>query len=71
MATNRFDFEQQIMKCWNTADDVELIYKMVCDQGLSGDDLANALLGLSTLHTLRSQELFSMFEDMVGARLIR
>lgn len=71
MAANRFDFEQQIMKCWNTADDIELIYKMVCDQGLSGDELANALLGVSTLHTLRSQELFSIFEEMTRKGLIK
>lgn len=65
MAANRFDFEQQIMKCWTTADDIELIYKRVSDNDLRGDELINTLLGLSNLHTLRSQELFDMFEELI------
>lgn len=69
--SNRFDFEQQIMKSWSTADDVELIYKRVSDHGLSGDDLANALLGVYTMHALRSEELFEMFEDMIGSGVIK
>lgn len=71
MEINRFELEQQILKCWNTSDDIEAIYRRVVDYGLSGDELTNALLGVMSLHTIRSQDLFEIFEKMVGEGLIK
>lgn len=61
----RFDFEQQIMDCWNVCDDIGTIYKMSDLREMSEDELANALLGLKTLYQLKFEQLFHTFEIMV------
>ena len=63
--TDRFDLEQNIMKCWNVTDDIDMVYKNVMDRDMSKDDIANALLGLQTLYNMKFEELFSNFETLV------
>jgi len=72
MMTDRFDFEQQIMKCWNVTDDVDLLYRNVMDRDpqLTTDDIANALLGIQTLYEMRFDELFRSFEQLVKDKKI-
>lgn len=63
--TDRFDLEQNIMKCWNVTDDIDTIYKNVMEKDLSTDDIANALLGLKTLYDMKFEELFDNFETLL------
>jgi hypothetical protein len=67
---DRFDLEQNIMKCWNVTDDIDLVYKNVMESDMSNDDIANALLGLKTLYDMRFEELFNNFETMIHERKI-
>lgn len=64
--TDRFDLEQDIMKCWNVTDDINLVYKNVMENDMTTDDIANALLGLKTLYEMKFEELFRDFETLVG-----
>lgn len=68
--TDRFDLEQNIMKCWNVTDDIDLVYKNVMESDMTNDDIANALLGLKTLYNMKFEELFSNFETLVHERKI-
>lgn len=65
MSFNRFDFEQQIMSCWNVTEDIKLVYENVLDREtpLTEDELANVLLGLEHLYQLKFERLFEMFEQ--------
>lgn len=63
--TNRFDFEQQIMKCWYVTNDIETLYKGVGDVGMTEDQIMNALLGMKEIYELKFNELFGMFEELI------
>lgn len=58
--TDRFDFEQQIMTCWNMVDDVKLLAKR--DAG-SADFQA-----LAQVYQHKFEELFEQFETLVHER---
>jgi hypothetical protein len=62
---NRFDFEQQIMSCWNVVTDLKDSTEAVLEQNLSKDQTANILMGLETLYQTRFDKLFRMFEQMI------
>ena len=68
--TDRFDLEQNIMKCWSVTDDIDMVYKNVMESDMTNDDIANALLGLKTLYNMKFEELFSNFETLVHERKI-
>lgn len=59
---NRFDLEQQILKCWNVTEDIDEVTRMLGDKGASVDDILNALIGIKTLTNSRFEDLFQMFE---------
>lgn len=59
---NRFDFEQQIMSCWNVTTDMKDVAKIVSS---SEPGSGNILVGLVDLYEHRFSKLFSMFESMV------
>lgn len=59
-----FDLEQGIMRMWGTADDLELLYSNVMEKEMSKDDIANALLGLISLHNMRGEKCFGVFENV-------
>lgn len=66
---NRFDFEQNLMKCWNVTEDIDLLYRRVMDgPEMSDDDIANFLLGMKTIYDTRFNELFTQFEQLVNAK---
>lgn len=50
-----FDLEDAIYKVWQTADDIETLYKYHGDaeKPMTEDEVANALLGLKQLHEMR------------------
>ena len=63
--TDRFDLEQNIMKCWNVTDDIDMVYSNVMDRDMSKDEIANALLGLQTLYNMKFEELWENFEQLI------
>ena len=67
---DRFDLEQDIMKCWNVTDDVDLLYRNVMEGDLSKDDIANALLGIQSLYNMRFDEMFRHFEQLIKDKKI-
>jgi hypothetical protein len=60
---NRFDLEDKIMRVWCTSEDVSLLLRQHLDREtpLTEDEIANALLGIETLHEMRCQELWDCF----------
>lgn len=64
---DRFDLEQQIMKCWNVTDDINTLYEGVMDSypEMTTDQIANALLGMHQLYELKFNKLFSTFEQLI------
>ena len=63
---DRFDFEQQIMKCWSMVDDVEQLYNQVMESDhLNKDEIANYLLGLKTIYNVKFDTLFNQFEQLI------
>ena len=69
--SDRFELEQAILSAWGTADDVKLVIGHVLeDANTTPDSIANALIGIETLHELRMKKVFSLFERMVAQRKI-
>lgn len=63
--TDRFELEQALMGCWQTADDIKLAVDAVID-GEDEDTVVNTLLGIETLHNLRMQKTMRIFEALVA-----
>ena len=59
---DRFDFEQDIFKCWQITDDIKQLYEMILDRDASTDNIANVLLGLQTLYDDRFEQLLESLE---------
>jgi hypothetical protein len=72
MKFDRFDFEQQLLDCWNITKDLKTVYEGICDSSpaLTEDQIGNALMGLETLYELKFNKLWSMFENGVNQRSI-
>ena len=68
--TDRFDLEQDIMKCWNITDDIDLLYRNVLEKDLTTDDIANALLGMKTIYDMKFDEMFHHFETLIREKKI-
>lgn len=66
--TDRFELEQQILRCWNITDDIELLYKNVLETDMTKDEIANFLLGLKTIYDAKFNEAFNLFETIVSNR---
>lgn len=60
----RFDLEQKILSCWAIIDDIRLLNEKHQNEpgSLSHDDVANYLLGLETIYSIKFDELFRAFE---------
>ena len=67
MKFDRFDFEQQLLDCWNITKDIKTVYEGICDSSppMTEDQTVNALMGLETLYELKFNKLWSMFENGV------
>ena len=70
--SDRFDLEQQIMKCWNVTDDIKMLRRAMLDgeRALTTDQIDNALLGIITLYEMRFEETFATFEQLVHNKKI-
>ena len=67
---DRFDLEQDIMKCWNVTEDIDLLYRNVMEKEMSSDDIGNALLGIKTIYEMKFEEMFNHFEILVREKKI-
>ena len=66
---DRFDFEQQIMACWNVTSDIKTVTEYLLDAPLDADredKIANMLLGIESLYEAKFDKLFRQFENLVG-----
>jgi hypothetical protein len=66
--TDRFDLEQDIMRCWNVVEDIRLLNKYVLEGTPDGDVLttdriANYLLGIEAVYELKFQQLWNTFSQ--------
>jgi len=61
-----FRLEERIMDCWRVVDDIKVIYEEHLDspEQMSEDEMANILLGLSTLYNRKFDRLFTEFEKV-------
>ena len=65
---DRFDFEQQIMACWNITSDIKTVTEYLLDAPLEADredKIANMLMGIETLYQAKFDKLFQQFEQLV------
>jgi hypothetical protein len=63
---DRFDLEQEIMKCWNVTDDLDVLLSRYLDgPEMSVDEVSNVILGLSSLYQLKFQKLWDTFEQLL------
>jgi hypothetical protein len=66
---NRFDLEQNILKCWNVTDDIDLLYRRIMDgPTMTEDEIANFLLGMITIYNARFEETFHGFESLIAKK---
>lgn len=69
--SDRFDLEQQIMKCWNITEEVQLLNEQVLENDtLTKDQISNYLLGLNTIYDMKFEKLFEQFSQMVQEKKI-
>ena len=65
---DRFEFEQQIMNCWNVTSDIRTVTEYLLDAPLEDgreDKIANMLMGIEALYNAKFNKLFLQFEDLV------
>jgi hypothetical protein len=62
---NRFDFEQEIMGCWNVVEDLKLLNEGVLERDISRDQVSNILLGMQEVYQLKFEILFDTFETLI------
>ena len=68
MKFDRFEFEQQIMECWNVTSDIKTVAKYLMDAPLEvgrEDKIANMLIGMEALYNAKFDELFRQFEAII------
>mgnify|MGYP007100132161 CR=1 FL=1 len=65
--SDRFDFEQQIIKCWGVVDDLKEL-----DEGLfegwikfDEDSVSNHLLGIASSYDVKFNKLWNQFETVI------
>ena len=68
MKFDRFEFEQQIMECWNVTSDVKTVAKYLMDAPLEPGregKIANMLIGIEALYQAKFEELFRQYEAII------
>jgi hypothetical protein len=66
--TDRFDFEDNLMKCWHVTDDIDMVANLVAEMELPAKDqdrLMNILIGLKELYNARFSATFGLFEELL------
>ena len=62
---NRFDFEQEIMACWNIVEELKVLHEGVLERDLTSDQISNILSGMTELYQMKFEILFETFEQLV------
>jgi hypothetical protein len=65
---DRFEFEQQIMECWNVTSDIKTVSEYLLDAPLEPnreDKVANMLIGIQAIYDAKFDKLFRQFENLV------
>jgi hypothetical protein len=62
---DRFDLEDQIMKSDNISEELEMIACAILERQLTEDEMSNALIGLATVHRIRTKHLFECFKSVL------
>lgn len=65
MGMKLYELEQQILQCWNVVDDIDRLYRFVLDRDMSKDDIANVLVGIKMIYSMKFEETFETFENAV------
>jgi hypothetical protein len=63
--SDRFDFEQQIQKCWMVTDDIFELAEGVLEHGLTTDQITNVLFGMKEMYELKFNKLWDLFEHPI------
>ena len=64
--TDRFELEDQIMQCWHITDDLEIICERAMDREMSPDQIANLMIGLKELYSIKFEKMFGTFEQLIA-----
>ena len=65
--SDRFDFEQQIQKCWIVTDDIRDISEFISEYNgadFTKERSVNALRGLADLYEVKFNKLWDLFESV-------
>jgi hypothetical protein len=67
MPSDRFDFEQQIVKCWSVVDDLKELDEGLFEEWLvfDKDTVSNHILGLANSYDVKFHKLWNLFESVV------
>lgn len=71
---DRFEFEQQLMDCWNVTSDIKTVSKYLMDAPLEvgrEDKIANMLIGIEALYNAKFDELFRHYESLIKEHYAR
>lgn len=63
---DRFDFEQQIVKCWSVVDDLKELDEMIFEDiiSLDKDNISNRILGIANTYDTKFEKLWYLFETV-------
>jgi hypothetical protein len=69
--SDRFDFEQQIVKCWSVVDDLKELDEGLFEEWLvfDKDNVSNHILGLANSYDVKFHKLWNQFETVVMAEV--
>jgi hypothetical protein len=64
--SDRFDFEQQIIKCWSVVNDLKDLDEGLFEGWLSftQDDVSNQILAVANLYDVKFNKLWNLFESV-------
>lgn len=65
---DRFDFEQQLMSCWNVVEDIKVLNKQFTEHVMTEDEVSNFLLGLETIYQVKFNQLMDAFEELIAKK---
>lgn len=68
MIKDRFDLEQDIMKCWNVTEDIDNF--IAAREDMSEDQQLNYLIGLKQIYEIKFDNLWKSFESCIRERSI-
>jgi len=63
--SDRFDFEQQIQKCWMVTDDIYELAEAILEHDLTTDQTTNVLFGMKEMYELKFNKLWDLFEHPI------